>query len=113
MAAVIKRGDFVTVVVAGDYGKPRPALVVRSDLFAGLPSATICPLTSTIREDVGLLRITVEPEPAVNGLREKSQIAIDKITTIPLAKIGGVIGHADDALMVTVTRSPALYLGIS
>jgi mRNA interferase MazF len=113
MAAMIKRGDFVTVVVPGDYGKPRPALVVRSDLFAGLPSSTVCPLTTTLREDAGLLRITVEPNPPENGLRECSQIAIDKITTVPLSKIGSIIGHADDALMVTVTRSLALYLGIA
>jgi len=101
------------VVIPGDYGKPRPALIVHSDLFAGLPSATVCPLTTTLRDDAGLLRITVEPNPPVNGLRERSQIAIDKITTIPLGKIGGVIGRADDALLVTVTRSIALYLGIA
>ena len=46
----------------------------------------------------------------MNGLRERSQIAIDKITTVPLSKIGSIIGRADDALMVTVTRSLALYL---
>jgi mRNA interferase MazF len=110
---IIKRSDFVVVVIPGDYGKARPALVVHSNLFAGLPSATVCPLTTTRRDDAGLLRITVEPDPSVNGLRERSQIAIDKITTIPLAKIGGVIGHADDAPMVTVTRALALYLGIA
>jgi len=111
--AIIKRGDFVVVVIPGDYGKPRPALVVRSDLFAGLPSASVCPLTTVLREDAGLLRITVEPDPSVNGLRERSQIAIDKITTIPLSKIGGIIGHADEALMITVARSLALYLAIA
>jgi mRNA interferase MazF len=110
---IIERGDFVVVVVPGDYGKPRPALVVRSGLFAGLPSVTIYPLTTTLREDTGLLRLTVEPDPTVNGLRERSQIAIDKITTVPLNKIGSIIGRAEDALMVAVTRSLALYLGIA
>jgi mRNA interferase MazF len=110
---IIKRGDFVVVAVPGAYGKPRPALVVRSDLFAALPSATICPLTTTLREDVSLLRLTVEPDPTVNGLRERSQIVIDKITTVPLHKIGSIIGRADGALMVSVTRSLALYLGIA
>lgn len=113
MAAVIKRGDFVLVAIPGDYGKPRPALVVHSDLFAGLPSATVRPLTGTLRYDAGLLRMTVEPDAQVNGLRVRSQIAIDKITTIPLGKIGGVIGHADGTLMLSVTRALALYLGIA
>ncbi len=101
------------VVIPGDYGKPRPALIVHSDLFSGQPSATVCPLTATLRDDAGLLRIVVERNPPVNGLRERSQIAIDKITAIPLGKIGGVIDRADDALLVSVTRALALYLGIA
>ncbi len=47
-----------------------------------------------------------------NGLREVFQIAIDKITAIPVAKIGGVIGDADDALLLRVNRAPALFLSI-
>ena len=47
-----------------------------------------------------------------NGLREISQIAIDKITVIPVAKIGGVIGEADDALLLRVNRALALFLSI-
>jgi mRNA interferase MazF len=46
--AVVRRGQFVTVATAGDYGKPRPALIVQSDLFAELPSVVICPLTTTL-----------------------------------------------------------------
>ena len=37
-----------------------------------------------------------------NGLREVSQIAIDKITVVPAAKIGDVIGEASDALLLRV-----------
>jgi mRNA interferase MazF len=29
----VKRGDVVVCTLAGDYGKPRPAVVVQSDLF--------------------------------------------------------------------------------
>ena len=28
-----RRGDVVICVLSGDYGKPRPAVVVQSDLF--------------------------------------------------------------------------------
>jgi mRNA interferase MazF len=45
-------------------------------------------------------------------LREVSQIAIDKITVVPAAKIGDVIGEASDALMLRVNRALALFLGI-
>ena len=52
---VMRRGQFVTVATSGDYGKPRPALVVQSDLFAELPSVVICPLTTTLRDDADLI----------------------------------------------------------
>jgi mRNA interferase MazF len=107
----MRRGQFVVVAVPRDYGKPRPALVVQSDLFAELASVVICPLTTTIRIDADLFRIDVEPSPH-NGLRQLSQIAIDKMTVIPVDKVGAVIGHANDALLLRVNRALALFLGI-
>jgi mRNA interferase MazF len=107
----MQRGQFVTVATPGDNGKPRPALVVQSDLFTELLSVVICPLTTTLRSDADLFRLDVEPSPG-NGLRQSSQIAIDKITVIPVGKVGGVIGQADDALLLRVNRALALFLSI-
>ncbi|VTZ20988.1 Growth inhibitor PemK [Methylocella tundrae] len=107
----MKRGQFVVVATSGDYGKPRAALVVQSDLFAELPFAVICPLTTTLRDDADLFRLEVAPSPR-NGLREISQIAIDKLTVVPISKIGDVIGQADDALLLRVNRALVLFLGI-
>lgn len=109
--AIIQRDQFVVVATSGDYGKRRPALVVQSDLFAELPSVVICPLAATLREDADQFRLEVDPSKR-NGLREVSQIAIDKITVVPVAKIGGVIGEASDALLLRVNRALALFLGI-
>ena len=108
----MRRGQFVIVATAGDYGKPRPAIIVQSDLFAELPSVVICPLTSMLRDDADQFRLEVHPSKR-NGLREASQIAIDKITAIPVAKIGGVIGEADRDLVSQVNRALALFLGIA
>ncbi len=107
----MQRGQFVTIAVPGDYGKPRPALVVQNDLFAELPSVVVCPLTSMVRSDADLFRLDVEPTPG-NGLRQLSQIAVDKITVVPAAKVGDVIGMADDALLLRVNRALALFLSI-
>lgn len=107
----MRRGQFVVVATSGDYGKPRPALVVQSDLFSELPSVVICPLTTTLRDDADLFRLEVEPS-AQNGLRQLSQIAIDKITVVPAAKVGEAIGEADDALLLRVNRALALFLGV-
>jgi mRNA interferase MazF len=108
---LVRRGQFVVVATPRDYGKPRPALIVQSDLFAELPSAVVCPLASMLRDDADQFRLEVEPTPR-NGLREISQIAIDKITVVPVAKIGEIIGQADDALLLRVNRALALFLGI-
>jgi mRNA interferase MazF len=109
---IIRRGDFVLAASPGDYGKPRPTLVIQSNLFANLPSIAICPLTSVLRNDAELVRITVEPN-AANGLRKVSQIAIDKTGTLALTRFGERIGRADDELMLKVTRALAVFFGIA
>jgi len=107
----MRRGAFVVVATPGDYGKPRPALIVQSDLFAELTSVVICPLTTTLRDDADLFRLDVQPS-ARNGVRQASQIAVDKLTVVPSSKIGEVIGEADDELLLRVNRALALFLGI-
>jgi len=107
----MRRGDLVTVAVSGDYGKPRPALVIQSDLFSEAPSVALCLVTSTLR-DVALLRITVDPT-SENGLRRISQIQVDKIITVTRERVGAVIGRLDDATMLKVNRSLAVFVGIA
>jgi mRNA interferase MazF len=106
----VKRGDLVTIAIGGDYGKPRPALVIQSDAFSALPSVTLLRLTSEIHAE-HLVRVTVQPTPE-NGLRALSQVMIDKALTVPSERIGTVIGHMDDVLMRTVGRALAAFLGL-
>ncbi|NTV02038.1 MAG: type II toxin-antitoxin system PemK/MazF family toxin [Chlorobiaceae bacterium] len=105
----MKRGDIVTIVLPGDYGKTRPALVIQSDFFAGHPSVTVLPVTSELRQ-VPLFRIEVEPTTE-NNLRKTSQVMVDKIQTVPCEKVGSAFGHMDDATMLSVNRALALWLG--
>lgn len=107
----MRRGDLVTVAAPGDYGKPRPALVIQSDLFEDLPSVTLCLVTSELR-DAPIFRITVDPSPE-NGLRRVSQIQVDKVMTVARERVGGVIGHLDDATTLKVNRSLAVFVGIA
>ncbi len=107
----MRRGDIVTVAAPGNFGKPRPALVVQSDLFDELPSVTLCLVTSTLR-DAPIFRITVDPSPA-NGLQRVSQIQVDKIMTVARERIGGAIGRLDDATLLKVNRSLAVFVGIA
>lgn len=108
----MNRGDLVVVAMPGDYGKPRPALVVQSDLFNEThASVTVLPVTSTI-VDAPLFRLIVEPSPA-NGLRSLSQIMVDKMTTIRTARVGKAIGRLDDSAMQRVNRALALWCGLA
>jgi mRNA interferase MazF len=106
----VKRGDLVTVVTSGDYGKPRPALIVQSDAHAEHPSITVLPLTSELH-DLPLLRVTVEP--GNTGLRLRSQVMVDKATTIPRGKAGNRIGQLDETTLAHVTRTLGAFLGIA
>ena len=107
----VKRGDVITVAVPGDYGKPRPALVVQTDLFNDThPSVTVVPVTSTVI-DAPLFRVTVEPS-GENGLRSLSQLMIDKVTTVRRERIGHRIGHFPNSTILRVNRALALWLGI-
>jgi len=108
LADGLKRGQFVVVAMQGDYGKPRPALVVQSDNFSELSSIVVCPTTTAVQDNAFLFRVTVAPS-ADNGLRQLSQVAVDKISSISRSKVGQVIGTADEALMLKVEQALLLF----
>jgi mRNA interferase MazF len=107
----MKRGDLVTVVLPGAYGKPLPAVVIQSDAVEEMESITFLPLTGEILPKQ-VFRVTVSPS-ATNGLQEPSQVMADKCSTLPLAKVGAVFGRLDDDDMDAVHRTLALYLGFA
>lgn len=107
----MKRGDFVTIAMQGDYGKPRPALVIQADAFGQHASVTVLPVTSTL-VDAPLLRVTV-PFDAATGLRKTSQIMVDKTITVKRDKLGSVIGRANAGTLQEVERCLAIFLGIA
>lgn len=107
----MRRGDIVTIVLPGAYGKPRPALIVQSDLFDPLASVTVLPVTSELRT-APLLRIPVEPN-ADSGLRKQSQIMVDKAQTVSRDKVGATIGRLHLDTLVAVDRAMAVFLGIA
>jgi mRNA interferase MazF len=109
---VVKRGDVIVVAMQGHYGKPRPALVIQSDLFNGThASVTVAPVTSAI-VDAPLFRLTVDPSSS-NGLRSVSQVMVDKVTAIRRDRIGKAIGRLDDNTMIRVNRAVALWFGLA
>lgn len=107
----MKRGDIVTVAVSGDDGKPRPALVIQSDFLEATDSVLVCLLTSTAR-DAPLYRLML-PAGGVTGLREESQVMVDKIMAVRRNRCGSPIGRADAATLLALGRLLAFVVGIA
>ena len=107
----MKRGDFVTIALQGDFGKPRPALVIQATTFLAHDSVTVLLLSSAII-NAPLLRVDIEPT-AENGLQLASQIMIDKTMTIKTNKLGASFGRIDADTLVQVERCLAVFLGIA
>jgi mRNA interferase MazF len=106
----MRRGDLVTIAVSGDYGKPRPALIMQADAFRSLGAVTVLRLTSELHE-WPTFRVTVQPS-AENGLRATSQVMIDRAVSLPREKIGAAFGRLDDDTMRTVSRALVAFLGL-
>ncbi len=108
----LSRGEIVVSAAPGDFGKPRPALVVQADLFNPThASVVICPITSHL-VDAPLFRLAIQPAPE-NGLKAESQIMIDKIIAVKRERIGKRIGRMTDAELAEVDRALSLWLGIA
>ncbi|MGF1550830.1 MAG: type II toxin-antitoxin system PemK/MazF family toxin [Sphingomonadaceae bacterium] len=108
----MKRGDIVTVALPGDAGKPRPAVIVETDLLAPTDHVIVCPGTSHVREDVGQRRVYVEPAEG-NGLLVATQFQADKITVTRRSKCGTVIGRLDDETVERLNGVLALVIGLA
>ncbi len=107
----MRRGDLITVAVSGDYGKPRPAVVVQSDRLQGTDSVIVCQLTSTLR-DASSFRVTIEPS-SQTGLRTTSQIMVDKMIAVHRSRCGGVIGRLEPTSQANLDSCLALVLGLA
>ncbi len=100
----------MTVTMQGDYGKPRPAVVIQSDWLGDTDSVLICLFTSTLR-DATFHRLTVEPTPE-NGLQVVSQVMADKIMAVRRDKCSTVIDRLDDTTILVLNRMLALVVGL-
>jgi len=107
----VKRGDIITVALSGDYGKPRPAVIIQSDRLAETDSILICLITSDIRE-AAFHRLTV-PAHASTGLRKDSQIMVEKIVAARKDRCSQPIGALDPTTLMALGELLAFVTGIT
>jgi mRNA interferase MazF len=108
----MRRGDIWTVAGGKDYaGKPRPVVILQDDRFDATDPITVCAFT-TDETEAPLIRLAVEPNER-NGLRAACRLMVDKITTVPKAKVGARLGRLDDEDILRLNRAVLVFLGLA
>ena len=109
----MKRGDVVLVALQGDYGKPRPAVILQNDLITAeqSDSVIVCPMTSAV-SGMKEFRVLVEPAPD-NGLRSRSEVMVEKLAGVPRRRLREVVGRLDAKAMQAVEQAALLVLGFA
>ena len=108
----MRRGDIWTIAGGKDYaGKPRPAAIVQDDSFDATESVTVCAFT-TDTTDAPLFRLPVEPNEH-NGLHAPCRLMVDKITTVPKAKLVTRIGRLSEQDMLRLNQAMLVFLGLA
>jgi mRNA interferase MazF len=108
----VRRGEIWTADGGTGYvGKPRPVVIIQDDRFDATASVTVCALTTDPTE-APLLRLVVQPDE-VNGLRDRSSLMADKITTVPRSKLGQRLGRLGDDDMVRLGRAVMVFFGLA
>lgn len=106
----MKRGDIVLVVLTGEFGKPRPALVIQTDTAFPSEYITCIPITGTLKR-VPDVRIPIDPT-LQNGLTKPSELMVDLVQTASLSRFRDIIGRIDTETMTLVEKSLSLHLGL-
>lgn len=101
----------MTIAMQGDFGKPRPALVIQSEQFNEHATVTVLLVSSTL-VDAPLFRVSVQPD-TINNMQRSSQVMVDKAMTVKRDKLGATFGSASDEVMLEVGRCLAVFLGIA
>lgn len=108
---MVARGDIVVVSAPGDFGKPRPAVVVQTDFLNPTHASILVCLVTSDRVDAPLFRIALEPGPET-GLKVRSHVMVDKVVALGRNRLSAAIGKVDDETLLAINRALALVLGL-
>ena len=86
-------------------------MVVQSDWVVGPDSVLVALFTGEII-DAPIYRLTVAPSES-NGLKEVSQVMVDKLVALPRGKCSEAKGRLDDAAIIVLNRMLSTVLGLA
>jgi mRNA interferase MazF len=106
----VKRGEIWTQAGGPSYArKPRPALIVQSDLLTETDSVVTCLFTT--HNNTAIPSRLAFAATVGNGLLEDSDLMADKVMAIPRNKLGKRLGSIRAADMARVEDALLLVLG--
>lgn len=108
----MERGAVVIVSVPGDYGKPRPAVVIQRTRLTPFLDSVVVALLTTSREGGRHVRVAVEPDD-FNSLQKTSRIMVDKLFTLQQHRVKQVVGRIDQATMERVDKGLRILLDLN
>jgi mRNA interferase MazF len=92
-----------------ESGKTRPVLIVQSDLLNQVhPSTIICPITSTVKQGVSILRVNLRK--GQGGLNRESAIMIDQVRSIDNKRFIKKLGDLPDSLRNSIAENLRIVL---
>lgn len=107
----VRRGDVVLAAAAGDYGKPRPWLVIQADHYNDSErpgSVLVCPFTT--HPETAPYRIPLDL-PAGDAHR-RSWVMVDKLTAIRRERLGAKVASASPEQLDAVGCAMIDLLGL-
>jgi mRNA interferase MazF len=107
----LKRGDLLPIAIPGDFGKPRPAIVLQTDRVTFTDTVLVCMITSDLTEH-SPFRVNV-PNNQQTGLRKPSQIMTDKTYSVLRSKCGPVFGGVNDDVLEALRTALGFIMGFS
>ncbi len=112
MADRLTRGDIMVCAPPGEYGKPRPAVILQADVFlAERESVTLC-LVTTTSIHAPLFRTPIAPGK-ISGLLRPSFAMADKIMTVSRHRLRQRLGRLSDEEKRTLDAAVSRWLGLA
>ncbi len=87
-----------------EAGKRRPICIVQTNLLnSHHPSAIVCPVTTKVHPDVGILRVSIHKGQA--GMKEDCDIMIDQVRAIDNQRLIKKIGDLPKGAAIKVQEN--------
>lgn len=106
----MRRGDIVLAAVSGDYGKPRPFVIVQDSAISNVVDSVLaCPLTSDVKN--AAFRVILDAG-ADTGLQVRSEVMVEKLISFRQDRVRAVIGRISTREAVALDEALRVVLGL-